>query len=103
MKINVKGQQLAKAGLELTQVLWGSSGSHGLSLRAVGEFWLRLCISVGILRAFLESWLPNLLSDGHMATEETVPPRTYFCQLSNGTVNCAIHGLSEQMRTYDAA
>lgn len=55
MKINVKGQQLAKAGLELTQVLWGSRGSHGLSLRAVGEFWLRLCISVGILRAFLES------------------------------------------------
>lgn len=26
MKTNVKGQQLAKAGLELTQVLWDSRG-----------------------------------------------------------------------------
>lgn len=29
MKTNVKGQQLAQAGLELTQVLWGPVGLWG--------------------------------------------------------------------------
>lgn len=104
MKINGKGQQLATVGthpgLELAQVLWDSRGSHGHSLQAVGESWLLLCISLGILMLFLESWPPNLLCDGHMATEGTVPPRTHFGQPQMRLSNVPLMGFQvEQMRT----
>lgn len=52
---------------------------------------LRFC---RVLRSFLESCLPSLLCDGHMAIEGTISLRTQFHQLSNGTAKRATNGLS---------